>query len=402
MASDPSRTPHDGDWPISNPWPALLIGLALTGAALLWRLLLAHTSWGNFGTPFRAFLIVAGTISAGLGVTFRLQASGQELAERLRSALVLCLAGFVALLGNLALNVEWEATCLLFRVLVGVALGGAVLVLLPSVARRVVLVLAVAAHFLGIFTQIASIPPGGLSAQPWITAQLSTYVFRDYLQFMYLTNAYHFYSPDPGPPTLLLFRVEYADRSYRWIWVPNRKDHRTRIEYQRRLGLTASIEHTDPSVALLDQKVWEFLKKRRQQRGIPFASLREEPQASEYLPPTSDSKMMLDTYALYGAHAYPSLDNPALEVTGVRVYRVVHRILEPTEMIDRPGFPKIDPYNPRTYLPYYEGEYDTKGHLKDPDDPFLYWLMPVVPGAKLAAPADFDNVDFLAPPEEPS
>ena len=32
-------------------------------------------------------------------------------------------------------------------------------------------------------------------------------MFRHYLLFTYMNNAYHFYSPDPGPPTLLYRRV---------------------------------------------------------------------------------------------------------------------------------------------------------------------------------------------------
>jgi hypothetical protein len=34
------------------------------------------------------------------------------------------------------------------------------------------------------------------------------------------------------------------------------------------------------------------------------------------------------------------------------------------------------------YMPYYQGEYDVAGHLKDPTSPLLYWLVPIVEAAE--------------------
>ena len=30
-------------------------------------------------------------------------------------------------------------------------------------------------------------------------------------------------------------------------------------------------------------------------------------------------------------------------------------------------------------MPYYQGEFDPAGNLKDPQAPLLYWLVPIVP-----------------------
>ena len=30
-------------------------------------------------------------------------------------------------------------------------------------------------------------------------------------------------------------------------------------------------------------------------------------------------------------------------------------------------------------MPYFMGEFDADGKLKDPNDPYLYWLIPILP-----------------------
>jgi hypothetical protein len=37
----------------------------------------------------------------------------------------------------------------------------------------------------------------------------------------------------------------------------------------------------------------------------------------------------------------------------------------------------IEPLNPGFYYPIYLGMYDTEGELLDPEDPFLYWYIPM-------------------------
>src|SRR5208283_560551 len=146
MTGDASPTvPKRIWWAMVSPWPTLLTGMALCGAACLWHTIQVQRALTDVGTPIRVILIVAGTVAAGAAVAIRLGTGGLDLGNRFGSASVLALAGGVAFLGRLALNDESDATRLLLRVVVGVALGGAVLVLLPTMVRRTVLVLAVAA-----------------------------------------------------------------------------------------------------------------------------------------------------------------------------------------------------------------------------------------------------------------
>jgi hypothetical protein len=33
--------------------------------------------------------------------------------------------------------------------------------------------------------------------------------------------------------------------------------------------------------------------------------------------------------------------------------------------------------DPTLFWPYFQGEFDRDGNLKDPNDPYLYWLIPI-------------------------
>jgi hypothetical protein len=66
-------------------------------------------------------------------------------------------------------------------------------------------------------------------------------------------------------------------------------------------------------------------------------------------------------------------DTDDLEIDTIRVYLVVHNILLPRQL--QWG---ADPYDPTTYSPYYLGEFNTEGELLHPDDPLLYWLIPII------------------------
>src|SRR5437667_416198 len=80
------------------------------------------------------------------------------------------------------------------------ALAGAALVAAPRPWRQGVISAIIVFHFGGIFMATASPPP-----TPWLVEQMFQRVYNPYLQFMYLRNAYHFYSPEPGPASLLCF-----------------------------------------------------------------------------------------------------------------------------------------------------------------------------------------------------
>jgi hypothetical protein len=201
-----------------------------------------------------------------------------------------------------------------------------------------------------------------------MTTQIWTRFYRPYLQFMYLNNAYHFYSPEPGPPTLLWFYIQYEKGSSRWVKIPNREDFRTRLEFQRRLALTESTNSLAGPAVDFEQRWY-----RRLQAG----SLTNPP-IPPYPPrePMPYSKHMIRAYARYAARNYPHEQYPEKKVVAVKVYRVIHQILIPTGLLEceKPD----DLYNPTTYQPFYVGEFDSDGNMLDPEDPFLYWVIPIV------------------------
>jgi hypothetical protein len=107
---------------------------------------------------------------------------------------------------------DWISAYRILMALVIVALTGLVLVLLPNLYRRVGISLLLLFHFFGIFTMVTYLaPPGPIPAPaPFLANQIWSHVYRNYLEFLCIDNAYHFYSPEPGPPTLLFFKLTYA------------------------------------------------------------------------------------------------------------------------------------------------------------------------------------------------
>jgi hypothetical protein len=355
---------------------------------------------GDTAIPLRVLLIVAALLLALAGACRRVRDAGPEVEERASAAGYLALAGFVGLLARLACDESWDTFRLLIAVASGAGLGAAVLLLLPQAVRRGVIVLAVVVHFGGILTAVCSVPPPNaqgswLANYSWIT------FYRPYLQFMYLNNAYHFYSPEPGPPTLMWLRIQYADGTYRWVKIPNREDYATRLEYQRRLALTESINQIDPVAPGLE---WEqrVAARRRQaligSRGTPPIPLYPDTaEGLQFRPPNLYSKIMLATYSRYVATdpEYRHPTDPEQAVVGVKVYRVIHNLVGPQQMAEG-----LSPTAETTYVPYYMGEFhwaettdpesgetDRKWTLKDPNDPLLYWVIPILAEPKHEAGA---------------
>src|SRR5262249_34883324 len=86
-----------------------------------------------------------------------------------------------------------------------------------------------------------------------------------YLEFMYLNNAYHFYSPEPGAATHFWMRVYYDTGTKNefgapklegiWVKIPDLDEQGQRgsavgLEYYRSLSLTENIVNADPSPLL--------------------------------------------------------------------------------------------------------------------------------------------------------
>jgi hypothetical protein len=384
-----------------RPWPILLAGLACTVLGLV----LSQTPL----VPLRLLLLGAGVLLAGIAVARRLQtASWDVLEDRAESAGLLAVSAFVALLAYLAMARGWDSGRIFLGALIALALVASGIVLLPRTGRRVAAVVLVLLHFGAIVTSVTAVPPRNEPA-PWLSMQLWTHFYRPYVMFAYLTNAYHFYSPDPGPPTLLWFHVEFADGSARWIKIPNRQESPIGLHHQRMLAAAESAFNpiVGPPMMAEQIRAWEskFQRKYELFPGIPHDSAEEigkrrqiggdlhlfvdpqdnrpaplyvvadelPPLINQYSEPQDIAKRLLASYARHIAHTSPDSRNSNNPVQAVRIYRVIHTLISPRELNEGK-----DPLDPTTFIPTYMGKYDTEGRLLDPKDPFLFWHVPII------------------------
>lgn len=366
MSSSPERIAGYRTLPLPiRPWTLLLIGAGLILAGLLVALVP-----GNGLVPVRLSLLLAGLIVSGASVWLRLGTASINPQDALPAAGFVALAGVAPILASLGLSPSWDSAALLLYVLASIAFAGAVLLLLSPWMRRLVLSLLVLFHFCGIFVATTAVPARG-EPIPWWTQQLWARVYDDYLHFSYLVNAYHFYSPDPGPPNLLWFRIQYADGSYRWVKTPRREDFGTRLEFQRRLGLTEAANDLLPTWPLI------YLQRlpNRQLAGmalrLPVDEANCGPAPSQYRELSPQARVYLQSFARHIAHGYPNEKNPELPIVGLKVYRVTHNMLTARELHEGQ-----DPLDPRLYEAYFLGEFDADGQLKK-DDGFRYWRLPI-------------------------
>ncbi len=367
MARADDSSSNGALWLLASPWPCLIAGLVATvfGSMAL--------GLGGTGIPLGILLLLLGVSLALGGAGIRLRAGGQDFEERFLTAVVIAVAAVIPFLALLALDPEWDTAIMVLWVVVGVMLAGALLWQLPRLVRRCIISLLAVVHFIGILSAVNSVAPP--NAPPsWVMLQVWTRVYRPYLQFMYLNNAYHFYSPEPGPATLLWFRIEYQDGSSRWVKVPNREDFPTRLAYQRRLAMTESTN-------MLNWQTPPFFQEMLMQRRLEGNRFKDGPvplypdlhETMQYREPVPYSKKMVAAYARHVARNYPNETQPDLEVKGVKVYRVTHQIISAPDLSRG-----IHPLDPTLYWPYYQGEFDTDGNLKAQLDPFRYWLIPIV------------------------
>jgi hypothetical protein len=100
------------------------------------------------------------------------------------------------------------------------------------------------------------------------------------------------------------------------------------------------------------------------------------PDLAQYREPSDLAKRYISSYARHAAHdpRFHSPDRPDAPVRSVKVYRVVHNFLSPKEMAEK----EISPDEPALFVPVYVGEFDPEGQLLDPDDPLLYWVVPIL------------------------
>jgi hypothetical protein len=301
-------------------------------------------------------LIFAGLVAAAVGV-----------AIRPNDYLVLLAAGGCALLGTGSLLPEWDSMRLLLGVLAALAFVCAAIVPLPRLYRRLAFSFGILFHFAGISCAVLNVNPS-----PWLTSYAWAHCFQYYLNFIYMNNAYHFYAPEPGPGIMLWFDVHYDDNSEQWLELPVRENHHWLLNYQRRLSLPEQVNQTASSQALPPEPILRARMVAGQKDGIPFYYL-THPDAAEYRPATSSTKMMLESYANHVGHSMPHPTDPACKITGIKVYRVVHRMMSAKETALG-----VKPDKKWMFQPFFQGEFDADGRLKNPQDPYLYWLIPIV------------------------
>src|SRR5439155_7618334 len=208
------------------------------------------------GTVF-LWLLSAPWCAAAAWVLFQRAKDGAPLGERFETAVLVTCGAAVALLGSWALYwgpewpEAWDSLRLFLAVLAGFAFLAAPLVAAPPRWRRVGVSLLLLFHLGAVCAAVIGAPPG-----PWIVAQAHHRVFRNYLNFMYLNNAYRFYAPDPSPASQLWFRIEYQRpntplKEVRWVKLPDidqvgHQNYPFSLQYTRRLCLTENVARTEP------------------------------------------------------------------------------------------------------------------------------------------------------------
>ncbi|MBX9580995.1 MAG: hypothetical protein K2X87_11860 [Gemmataceae bacterium] len=350
----------------------------------------------------RLLLVFAGAVTAGLAVSFR--------PDRWQAWAIGAATAGLAYFGT---PPHWDSFRFLFAVAAGVAVALGLLRLLPPGWRLGVVSAYILFHFAGIF--LATVSP---NPTPWLVEQVYHRVYNPYLQFLYLRNAYHFYSPEPGPASLLacLVKTEVGEevtadgvrrKKYdtRWVVLPTRPaDIRDPmgLTYYRRLCLTEQVARGAYS-PLVPQM---FEKGEMQERRLRLATPGSDPYypivsadggASEYKLPTPEvTRYVLPAYAQHLIWEQTP-DQDAAGRTTVKLYRLEHRTLSVHELTGKgmPGGRAIDPYHPSTYRPFFLGEFDVRGRLVNPQEPLLYWMLPVVPRAN-PAPGGKDYTDYLS------
>ena len=218
----------------------------------------------------RLFLVLIGAITIGAAISMR-----PDLWWTWAIGAIGSLLAWAGLPGH------WDSYRLVCIVLCGVATTGTAMCLLPLTWRLGIASASMLFHFTGIFMATTAPPTGSLPA-PWITAQAFNRVYNPYLQFIYQRNAYHFYSPDPGPASILVFMLKTetgsdpvtGNKVYKteWVVIPKRPDDvrdPLGLSYYRRLSLTEQLARGTPDLIVIDQfEKQEIMTRRTAKQGV--------------------------------------------------------------------------------------------------------------------------------------
>ena len=340
---------------------------------------------------------------------FRSRADDSSTAVAQESALAFAVGAVLCILGSFTLDAggefprDWTTLRMFLRVVAAVCLFASALVVVSTAVRRVALSFLIAIHFTGICTAALSAAPS-----PWIVQQTWMRVFRPYLEFVYLNNAYHFYAPEPGPASYLWFRVIYStpkgDQG-EWYKVPGldekgRIKHHVALEYQRLLSLTESVGMFEPLPPEMQQNK---LTNRFEPNPLYYYRMSLQPGMTTTLMdtvvgkvdlgkfwriplaqdmtvdkqvaiPNQVSRALLESYARFVAHKHATHGDPEKkdwQVKSIKIYRVLHWIPPILWFQNR-----FSPTDPHLYRPYYLGNYTPDGERLEDLDPYRFWMLP--------------------------
>ena len=297
--------------------------------------------------------------------------AGYAVSRRPKDSITLGLAALTAFLAAIATNPAWDAIRIMQWVMAATAAIAAGIMQLPPTGQRVAFSLLVFYHFAGIISAMTSPEP-----TPWLTSQIWARVFRPHLEFCYVNNAYHFYSPQPGPAQVLWFCITGTDGESRWLKMPIKGEmlDPLGVEYFRRLSLTDRANQ----LAAYAPGTEALLARRLLLQDFPYYPLEMVGEAQQYHPLREHGRHLIRGYAEHVAHAFGtgrrSKDGTPVLVHDIKIYMAEH------EMLGQLQFQKDkDPYDPDTYRPIYEGQFDGEGRplMNDFDRSLQYWLIPI-------------------------
>src|SRR5947209_7385272 len=219
-----------------------------------------------------------------------------------------------------------------------------------------------------------------------------------------MNNDYPFYPPDPGPATEIWACIEYkepdkadndpdAKTECVWDYIPRRDVHfkdPLGLEYYRRLSISENIAQYPSRGYQLPPAEEDAVQKRRN-AGIGAEIPRiGHPSVQRMMPSDLVTRHVLPSYVRHLAAAHK---RPGWEIKGIKVYRATHTIITLDQFVgfDAQTNTRVrprSPYNPILYMAYFQGDFDTQGNLKDPTDPMLYWLCPIIENGDLPETAE--------------
>lgn len=358
------------------------------------------------------FMVVPMAIS-GMRITWHGLTNLGEWNVKLETSALFLLATLTTLASGFALAPIATSLSFFLGVLTALLAALVSFALVSQTMQRVVFSAAIILHFGAIINATLAANPSS-----WLLGQMWTRFSRPYLEFMYLNNAYHFYSPEPGPASYLWFRLFYDTGEVdpetkekklvaRWVKIPDidengNHQYRVALEYQRYLSLTEQVVASEPPPPLyyrtpdgrmnwtplyasriinspdgdILKREWknEVVGEKRAELpkfvlSVPFHQF--VPNDAQYSKPTLAAHRMIETYVRHVAQKpHPTSPYP---LHSVKVYRVTHMI-PPWNVY----MAEMDPADPEFYRPYYMGEYLPNGELKDADEPLRYWLLPIL------------------------